>query len=189
LLPASKKGFTVKDAHKRLDKIDPFTEQEKRGLGKRNMAFIRDLQISRQLTKDEAKDLYAQKNLESKEALKALANEARKAVEYRYQKADVFKVPVTSKFDTTIILTTEQREKMNEEKLLKWKKEEKKKLTLFFASEKFKRTVTYSKVKSGHKKYPDATLFELRKGVNSKASQKFRENHGLTKEYSGKIKE
>lgn len=184
-----KQGFTLKDAINRLDKNDPFTEQEKRGLGKRNMAFIRDLQLSRGLTKDEAKNLYAQKNLESKEALKALANEARKAVEYRYQKADVFKIPATSTFDTTILLTTEQREKQNEEKLKEWLKEEKKKLAFFFASEKYKRTVTYSKVKSGHKKYPDATLFELRKGVHSKAAQKFRQNHGLKAEYLGRVKE
>lgn len=178
---------TIKEVHAKLDKEDPFTKREKSGLGKRNMAFIRNLQISRRMTKQEAIDFYAKSNLKSKEHLQKLAKEVRKDVENRYPKHAVFQVATTTKFEKPIAKTAKKRKLTATQKLKTWKKEEKSKMSNFFHSEKYKNTSTYQKVKSGHKKYPDATLFELRKGVNSKASQKYRANHGGTLEYSGRI--
>ncbi len=43
------------------------------------------------------------------------------------------------------------------------------------------------KLKTGSKKYPDASSYELVHGVNSKASQSYRERHGQNKEYTGRI--
>jgi hypothetical protein len=37
------------------------------------------------------------------------------------------------------------------------------------------------------KKYPDASAYELRYGVNSKKSQEYRLRHGESKEYTGRI--
>jgi hypothetical protein len=42
---------------------------------------------------------------------------------------------------------------------------------------------SYMRVKNGSRKYPNASVTELRHGVNSKYSQEWRVNHGLTREY------
>jgi len=180
---------TIKEVHAHLDKEDPFTQREKKGLGKRNMAFIRNLQISRRLTKQEAIDLYAKKNLESKEALKQLAVQARKDVENRYPRHAVFQVATTSKFEKPVVKTAKTRKQTAKQKLNAWKKEEKEKMKEYFSSEKYKRQSSYERIKTAHKMYPDASLYELRKGVNSIQAQKYRLNHGLSGEYTGRIKD
>lgn len=48
----------------------------------------------------------------------------------------------------------------------------------------FKSDKTKARVENARKKYPKATVYELRHGVNSAASMKYRERHGLPKPYS-----
>lgn len=179
---------SIKEVHAKLDQEQPFTEREVKGLGKRNLAFIRNIQISRRMSKEEAIDFYAKTNLESKEKLKNLANEVRKDVENRYPKHAVFKIVTTTKFEKPVVKTAKKRQKSEKEKMALWKKSEKEKMKNFFESERYKHSITYDKIKAGHKKYPDATLFELRKGIHSKASQKYRVNHGLQPNYEGRVK-
>lgn len=178
---------SIKEVHAKLDQEQPFTEREIKGLGKRNLAFIRNIQISRRMSKEQAIEFYAKTNLESKEKLKHLANEVRKDVENRYPKHAVFQVVTTTKFEKPVVKTAKARKKSTKQRMDTWKKSEKEKMRNFLTSEKFKRTVTYEKIKAGHKKYPDATLFELRKGIHSKASQKYRVNHGLQPNYEGRV--
>jgi len=52
---------------------------------------------------------------------------------------------------------------------------------------KSKSKTNVQKLKTGSKKYPDASYYELLHGVNSKTSQSYRERHGKNKEYSGRI--
>lgn len=47
---------------------------------------------------------------------------------------------------------------------------------------------TKKRMESAKQKYPDATRFELQHGVNSKASQKYRQQHDRPKKYEGRIK-
>ena len=45
-----------------------------------------------------------------------------------------------------------------------------------------------TRMESAKRKYPDATKFELQHGVNSKASQKYRQTHNRPAKYEGRIK-
>lgn len=180
---------TIKEVHAKLNREQPFTQTEEKGLGKRNMAFIRNLQISRGLDKAEALKLYSDTNLKSKEALKKLAKTARKDVENRYPRHKVFKLANNKDFEKPIVKTRKRRIQTEEQKIKAWKKEEKDKIKTFFADRKSRSLKTFEKMQAAHKMYPDATLYELRKGVNSRASEKYRLNHGLPANYTGRIKE
>ncbi|MDD2208255.1 MAG: hypothetical protein PHU45_02750 [Bacilli bacterium] len=52
---------------------------------------------------------------------------------------------------------------------------------------KSKSKTNVQKLKAGSKKYPDASYYEILHGINSKASQSYRQRHGKNKEYSGRI--
>jgi hypothetical protein len=56
------------------------------------------------------------------------------------------------------------------------------KTTLLKAERKYT-PETKKRVESASKKYPNASNYELRHGVNSKASQSYRVRHGFSKEY------
>ena len=47
---------------------------------------------------------------------------------------------------------------------------------------------TKSRMESAKRKYPDATKYEWQHGVNSKASQKYRQAHNRPAKYEGRIK-
>lgn len=171
-----------------LDILEPFTSREKRGLGKRNMAFIRDLQISRRISKKEAIELYANTNLKSKEHLEKLENEVQQKIKDYYSKKKQFNIPTDGEAPKKVTKEKTKREKAQEKKIKEWKKAQKKELSLYFNSLKYRNTPTYERIKAAHKQYPDATKYELVHGVNSKASQKYRLEHGLKQEYTGRVK-
>jgi len=180
---------SIKEVHATLDKKEPFTKKEKRSFDTKTMAFIRNLQISRGINKKDAINLYAESNLKSKEFLKKLAKETRKNIENRYPRHKVFKVDNENKFEKPIVKTQKKRVKTEEQKTKAWKKEEKEKLKTFLSNARSKTLKNYPKIVSAHKTYPDATLYELQKGVNSRASEKYRLNHVLSADYTGRIKE
>jgi hypothetical protein len=183
-----KRSIALKNKHAQLDIQEPFTQREAKGLGKRNMAFIRDLQISRRINKKEAIELYASSNLKSKKHLAKLERETQKKIKDYYSQKHKFQVTGETKFEKPILKTKTKREKEQATKIKNWLKLEKEKLQNYFASEKYKRTATYQRIKAQHKQYPDATKYELVHGVNSKASQRFRLNHGLNQDYEGRKK-
>jgi len=69
----------------------------------------------------------------------------------------------------------------------KSKKENKRENEIQEKIKKSKSKTNKQKYKSGSKKYPDASNYELLHGVNSKASQAYRKKHGKNEEYTGRI--
>ena len=182
-----KRSKALKEKHEQLEFTQPFTQREKKGLGKQNMAFIRDIQISRKISKDEALELYSASNSKSKETLKKLMTETKNKIKEHYSQKHKFRIATEHDFEAPIKKARDNRLKKEAQDTKKWLRDEKKKLNFYLASVKNRNTPTYEKVKSGHKTYPDATKFELTKGVNSKASQEFRLKHGFEKDYTGKV--
>jgi hypothetical protein len=182
-----RRSKALKEKHEQLEHDEPFTTREKRGLGKANMAFIRDIQISRRIKKDEAIELYAASNSKGKKAFEKLMKETKTKIKDHYNQKHKYKVSTEKDFEAPI-KNAQKRRKAKEEKVFKdWLRKEKKELRFYLASVKNRNTPTYEKVKRGHKMYPDATKFELTKGVNSKASKEYRIKHGLEPEYSGRV--
>ena len=70
----------------------------------------------------------------------------------------------------------------------KKKPTEKKKRTGKKKTEKPVSAKTQKRVESAKRKYPDATKYELQHGVNSKASQKYRQAHNRPIKYEGRIR-
>ena len=179
---------SISDTIAKLNREQPFTKQESKGLGKRNMTFVRQLQISRKISKDDALKLYGDTNLKSKKAVKKLQNDTRKSIKERYPRHEQFKTSTTTEFKKPEVKTQKKREEKKRRTIKQWKKEERSKWSNFLQSKKYVDTPKYKQLKNNHKTYPDATLYELRHGLNSNASKTYRVNHGLSKEYTGRVK-
>lgn len=183
-----KRSLALQNKHKQLDISEPFTPREQKGLGKRNMAFIRDLQISRRISKKEAIELYGSSNLKSKKHLQRLERETQKKIKDYYSQKHQYQVSGEGEFEKPIQKTRTKREKEQEKKIKQWVKKQKTETKHWFASEKNKRLPRYNAIKNQYKQYPDASMYELRHGVNSVASQRYRMKHGLEQEYTGRKK-
>jgi hypothetical protein len=182
-----RRSRALKAKHEQLDMIEPFSQQERKGLGKSNMAFIRDIQISRRISKDEALKLYGESNLKGKETLKELMSATKQKIHDYYNQKHKFQVVSAQEFEEPIQKERNKRLKEEEKIRKNWLKEQKKELRFYLASVKNRNSKIYPKIKRDHKIYPDATKFELSKGVNSKAAKEFRVKHGFSPEYSGKV--
>jgi len=182
-----KRSRALKEKHEQLNFDEPFTPREQKGLGKQNMAFIRDIQISRRISKDEAIALYSSSNLKGKKSLETLMKETKTKIKDHYNQKHQYKVQTEKEFEAPIVNARKRRKVKEEKEYKKWLKEEKKELRIYLASMKNANSPTYEKVKKGHKIYPDATKFELSHGINSKASKNYRIKHGLEPEYTGRV--
>lgn len=182
-----KRSRALKEKHEQLNFDQPFTQREAKGLGKQNMAFIRDIQISRKISKDEALELYAASNSKGKSALQKLMKDTKSKIKDHYNQKHKYKIATEGDFEAPIQKAKLKREKLEEKEFKTWLKKEKKEIRFYLASVKNRNTPTYEKVKKGHKTYPDATKYELTHGINSKASQNYRIKHGLETNYSGRV--
>ena len=182
-----KRRIALQRKHEQLDTLEPFTKQEQRALGNTNMAFIRNIQISRKVSKSEAKKIYGEMNLKTEKQRKRAYKEERKRVNEYYSQKKPFKIDKLGNVSTAKTKKEKEKEKKQLMKLRTFVKTEKKKLSDFLHSEKFKRSPRYESIRKQHAIYRDATLFELRHGVNSTASIRYRLKHGLEGEYSGRI--
>lgn len=182
-----KRSRALKEKHEQLNFDEPFTPQEAKGLGKQNQAFIRDIQISRKISKDEALKLYADSNLKGKKSLQKLMKETKTKIKDHYSQKHPHKVLTEKEFEAPVVNARKRRKAQEEKEKKKWLKEEKKELRIYLASMKNAGTPTYDKVKKGHKIYPDATKYELAHGINSKASKNYRIKHGFEPEYTGRV--
>lgn len=145
-----------------LNIAQPFTKDEKASYQKRDMDFIRSIQVTKNLSKNEAKEEFM-KYLQSEPKSKLkLRNSIRKLQKQytQYPKTHVPE-PVTGKQHI--------RPKPKEKKGAKTVKE---------AITKTKSAKVRQRLISASKKYPSASVFELRHGINSKASQEWRLRHG-----------
>ena len=182
-----KRSKALREKYEQLDFDQPFTQREKKGLGKSNMAFIRGIQVSRRISKDEAIALYATSNIKGKKSLKKLMTETKGTLTAYYTQKHKFKEVSDTDFEPPI-KNAQKKRLAEDEKIFKaWLRKEKRNLRFYLASVKNRNSPSYGKIKRGHSTYPDATRYELHRGVNSKASKLYRLKHGLSAEYSGKV--
>lgn len=153
---------------KDLNKRSPFTKQEKSYLSKRDQIFIRNLQIKDKSSKSEAIKKYESIILSGTDNYKKLQKDVTSYVKELY--------PVHDKK-----MPTESEPKRTGQKLnLLPKKEFNKRLEKISPSRR-------AKFVKAHKKYPDASWYEIDQGVNSVKSQQYRIRHGRSEQYEGRI--
>lgn len=155
---------------KQLEVQSPWTKADNRDLSKRDKTFIRNLQIKDKSSKKEAVQKYKDIILKGPEQYKKLQKDVTSYVKDLYPVHD-------KKFKTEI-----KEPKRSGKKSVKVKPQELKKVINKSASAKIK-----IRLASANKKYPDASVFELRHGVNSKASQQYRIKRGENAQYEGRI--
>jgi hypothetical protein len=182
-----KRSKALKEKYEQLDFEQPFTQRERKGLGKSNMAFIRGIQISRRISKDEAIALYETSNLKGKKVLKNLMEETKGKLTAYYSQKHKFQEVSDKDFEAPV-RNAQKRRLAQDEKIFKaWLRKEKKELRFYLASVKNRNSTAYERIKRGHKTYPDATKYELYNGINSHKSKLYRLKHGLEPEYTGKV--
>jgi hypothetical protein len=182
--------------HKKLNDLEPFTDRENRGLNKRDKAFIRDIQIVNKIDKDAAIKKYADANLKSKAALKALGRNTRKRLK-KYESESASggsgKYKGTNNKNVTKFSPPSKKEveksksKKSSGSVSTSKKSGKKskgfgyvknkEVKAYLENPKSQKDKTYARVLKRSKEHPNASKFELQHGYNSLASQKYRQKH------------
>jgi hypothetical protein len=152
---------------KQLEKQAPWTKKEDRDLSKRDKVFVRNLQIKDKSSKKDAVAKYKKAVIEGPEKYKQLRNDTTSYVKELYPVHDK-KIKI-------------EEEKQTGKKVERVTNKEFKK-----ALEKTSKSVS-KRLKSARAKFPDASLFELRHGVNSKASVQYRTRNGRPDQYEGRI--
>lgn len=155
----------ISDLHRRLDEKEPWSDDELESYSNQDRAFIRNLQLKDKSNKTQAKKKFIRYAQKSKTAFKKLGRDTRKFIKEHYPKHDVFK-------------TTKKEFKRPQ---VKESKKQKKQISNVQAVNEYiksgKKDKTYSRITKTAKKYPDASLYELRHGINSKASKEYRRKH------------
>jgi hypothetical protein len=172
---------SLQTVYKKLDRDEPFTNEEKNSYSNKEQALIRGIQLKDKLSKDDAKEKYILYLNKSDKAVKGLSSSVRK-----YLKAQYPKVGHTVEHNVDEFVKLPQKTKIRKENkqnvnsfLIKNKSVE----TSKKYSKKSKKEKNYIRIKNGHKDYPNASLPELRHGPNSVWSQDWRLSHGLQRNY------
>jgi len=153
-----------------LETQSPWTRTENRDLSKRDKVFVRNLQIKDKSSKKEAVVKYKDIVVKGPEHYKALQKDVTSYIKELYPVHDK-KVQMNS-----------SEPSHTGKKDVKIKPKEFKEIVEKTASKELKHRLI-----AAHKKYPDASLFEIRKGVNSQESQKYRIKNGRDAQYDGRI--
>lgn len=167
----------LKDKHRELNEKEGWTEKEQEKYSKKDLSFIRNIQILNNIDKKTAVKTFKQYKLKSPEAVKKLARATRKKIKAYYPKEEPFvkgtvkqahkKPPVKRVADTIKVNRHETKD--------------------YLKNSDNKKKGNYTRVEKSAKKYIDASPFEHQHGVNSKASQEYREHIGMNKQYEGRV--
>lgn len=155
---------------KQLEKESPWTKAEKRDLSNRDKVFVRNLQIKDKITKKEAVKKYKEQVIKGPEHYKKLQKDTTSYIKELYPVHDM-KPP----------------EHINEPKRSGVKSVKIKPQEFAKVLEKTVNPKKRLALKNAHKKYPDASLYELRQGVTSIKSAQYRLRHGQDPNYTGRI--
>lgn len=163
----------LKERLKKIERDEPWTNKE-RDMNPRDKNFIRNIQALYKVDKEKAKEIFSKSNLEGKKAFKRLERRVTKGIKAFYPKHKVFKsksgefkrpeVETKSKYQVSHLKT-----KKGKEQLRSYNK------------------TTIKRVESAQEKYPDASNYELRHGINSKASRAYRLRNTGKAEYTGRV--
>jgi hypothetical protein len=157
----------------KLERDEPFTSTEEIDYDVKEQNLIRLIQLRNKTDKINAINSFDNYKSEGRRAVKRLSSSLRKYTNTYYPKHGKVSHEV-EEFETPIKMKRTQIIKENKIKTRKF---------LLNKNNKFKNEITYNRVSSASKKYPNASVQELRHGVNSKWSQNYRVKHGLTRNY------
>ena len=149
-------------------KLSPFSNSEKKTLTKRDQVFVRNLQIKDRSSKEDAIKKLQESKLKGVKVYKRLQKDVTSYLKDLYPVHDK-KIP-------------EDEGKISGKKLKPMTAKEFKTRLLRVKPERRKKFIT------GHKRYPDATFYELDQGINSIKSRQYRIRHGRPSSYEGRIK-
>jgi ABC-type Fe3+/spermidine/putrescine transport system ATPase subunit len=183
---------SLKPQYEKLEKKEPWTKHELTTMPDRQRNFIRGIQLTHNMEKQQAIDYFARSNLTSKERFKELEKTVKKRLE-KYAASDSGGKHVHPIFTTNDLkkeqgILKKRVEKNDKTIKLKKKKQEASKLPVdkWLKNATIKKNVNekqYQRVLKGHKLHPYASKFELQHGINSKASEKYRKIHGRPLKY------
>jgi hypothetical protein len=154
-----------------LEQMEKFTAKEQSEFSKRDRTFIRGIQISNKLSKRNAIKKYKDTIIKGDNYYKKLQKDTSTYIKEYYpikdkQHKDMgIKEPAKTGKRKMRVTPTEIKKYINK-----------------ISSAKVKRRIA-----SAYKKYPDASLYELRYGVNSDKAQKYRINNNRPQQYEGRI--
>lgn len=162
---------SLKTVFKKLDREQPFNEIEKAQYNVKEQNLIRGIQLRDKSDKKDAIATYHNYEIEGKRKLKSLNASVRNYLKSRYPKHGSISHSVT---EFQAQPTKTQVRKDNKKQVNQW---------IFTRKNYHKNPERYDKIKKASQKYPNASLYELSEGVNSKRSQEYRLKHGLTRDY------
>ncbi len=174
-----------------LERKEPFTDREKRSLHTENwgkdrpdyatLQFIRDIQATQKLNKKEAIQYYKNYRRKSIEGKRSISDEIDRGIKNLYpekrrsdRSGEIMKDIYYPK------QKVEKPNKITKNEYIRNKQPARKykSISEYLSRAKVSKE-TKIRVKNAHEKYPNATLYELQHGVNSKASKDFRRRNGL----------
>jgi hypothetical protein len=163
---------SIKTVFKKLDREQPFDENEKARYSVKEQNLIRGIQLRDKTDKPIAIATYHNYELEGKRKLKSLNTSIRKYIKERY--------PSHGNKPTHTVKDFKQHEPKKKIKLQNKREVDK---FLMNRDNYFKNEKVFKRIKNAQLKYPNASLQELRHGVNSKWSEEYRVKHGLDRNY------
>jgi hypothetical protein len=178
----------ISKMHKALNTKEPFTEREQIQFDKKDQSMIRNIQILNKYDKKEAIELLKQYKGTSKQTLRRIARA------YKNKKL-LIDSPQGKKSTQFGYVTPEQRiknvkphRKRLEKRVMEVLQNSNRKTHDWLNNPRNRDNTNYVKVAKAYKHYPDASPHELTKGVNSKASQKYRVNTlKINSNYEGRV--
>jgi hypothetical protein len=184
---------SLKPRYEDLEKNEPWTEHERTSFPARQKNFIRGIQITHGMSKQDAIDYFGRANLTSKERFKDLEKTVKTRLE-KYASNDSGGKHVHPVFTTNdlkkeqgLLRNREKKELSEQEKVVKKKK---RKVVLknlpvskWLKTAEAKSLKIYNRILNGHKLHPHASYYELRYGVNSIKSEAYRQKHDRPKKY------
>lgn len=162
---------SLQSVFKKLNRDNPFTNKERVNYSVKERNLIRGLQLKNKISKDESITLFDDYKKKSQSIYKKNISKIRKYIETQYGENGGILDKEIEDFNFT------KRQKRIRDN---------KKITTKFLNNKnnqAKNPKTYDRVKKAIIKYPNASLGELRHGVNSQWSQKWRLKNGLSRNY------
>lgn len=148
----------IERERERLEQIEPWTESENKAYRQKDKDFIRNIQLSKNLNKKQAKKEFNTYINSSKKTKKKLALRQSVRDFLKGSSPPTHAKPINAK---NLKFTRPKVKKESKPKTPKVQK----------------------RLESARKKYPNASTYELHHGVNSKASQEYRLRHGGSRFY------
>ena len=163
---------SIQTVFKKLERDSPFTDIESAQFSIKEQNLIRSIQLRDKEDKSNAIQTYINYQREGIKARKALASSLRHYIKKQYPKQGGQTEHEVNEFEKP-----KPKSKIRNNHRIE---------TLKFVmnkDNKIKNEKTYKRVRNARVRYPNASLGELRHGVNSNWSQEYRVKHGLTRNY------